>query len=62
MVGKCVSKENPKSDWDLGLRVCQKFTAESEKGQKNLEEAHSRFGELEQKLEEMKDSKESEEQ
>ena len=23
MVGKCVSKENPKSDLDLGLRVCQ---------------------------------------
>ena len=22
-VGKCVSKENPKSDLDLGLRVCQ---------------------------------------
>ena len=28
VVGKCVSKENPKSDLDLGLRVCQncKFT------------------------------------
>ena len=24
VVGKCVSKENPKSDLDLGLRVCQK--------------------------------------
>ena len=23
VVGKCVSKENPKSDLDLGLRVCQ---------------------------------------
>ena len=23
-VGKCVTKENPKSDLDLGLRVCQK--------------------------------------
>ena len=23
--GKCVSKENPKSDLDLGLRVCQKL-------------------------------------
>ena len=22
-VGKCVSKENPKSDLDLGLRVCE---------------------------------------
>ena len=24
VVGKCVTKENPKSDLDLGLRVCQK--------------------------------------
>ena len=23
VVGKCVTKENPKSDLDLGLRVCQ---------------------------------------
>ena len=25
VVGKCVTKENPKSDLDLGLRVCQCF-------------------------------------
>ena len=42
--------------------IREKLTAESEKGQKNLEEAHARVGELEQKLEEMKNSKESEEQ
>ena len=24
-VGKCVLKENPKSDLDLGLRVCQHY-------------------------------------
>ena len=30
--------------------IREKLTAESEKGQRNLEEAHARVGELEQKL------------